>query len=134
MSEPFWQTRFRDAEIRLGINDLSNQRMREMKARFGAEYGIPTEFIGLLLRGDMDAIACAIWIGQQKAGGNVEDPSSMDFTLDDFEPLEDPKPKAGKGKKAADPTKATGTTTDDSSETPSQSETASSSTSGTSSD
>ena len=136
MAEPFWQIRYREKlAIRLELNDLSNQRLREMKARFGPEYGIPTEFIGLLLRGDMDAVSCAIWIGQQKAGVEVEDLMAIDFTLDDFEPLEDPKPAGKKGGKAKGerPTQP-GTTTDDSAETPSPTATDTSSTSETSSD
>ena len=133
MAEPFWATRFRGQPIRLELNDLSNQRLREAKSRFGPEYGIPTAFIEMLLRGDMDAIAVAVWIGQQKAGGNVEDLLALDFTLDDFEPLEDPKPKSKGGKDKARPTKA-GTTTDDSVETQSQTETDTSSTSETSSE
>lgn len=131
MAEPFWATKFRGQPIRLELNDLSNQRLREMKSRFGPDYGIPTAFIELLLRGDMDAIGCAIWIGQQKTGGEVSDLLALDFNLDDFEALEEPKPKGGKGKER--PTKA-GTTMDDSVETQSETETPTSSTSEMSSD
>lgn len=132
MADAFWRIRFRGTPQSLTINDLSLQRLREMKARFGESYGIPTEYIGLLLRGDFDAIACALWINQQKAGGEVEDPATMDFSLADFEKMEDPpEPKSkAKGKKA-DPTKPD-TTTGDSDETQSPTETPTSSTSETS--
>jgi hypothetical protein len=132
MAEPFWATKFRGQPIRLELNDLSNQRLRAMKSHFGPDYGVPTEFIRLLLTGDMDAITGAIWIGQQKAGGPIDDLMALDFTLDDFEKLEEPKPAAKKGVKER-PTRA-GTTTDDSAETPSETETGTSSTSETSSD
>ena len=133
MAEPFWRIKYKGLPIRLEINDLSNQRMREMKVRFGPSYGIPSEFISLLLRGDMDAVACAIWIGQQKAGKEVEDPREMDFSLDDLEVLEDPKPEGdakGKGKRPTRP----GTATADSAKTSESSETSTSSTSPTSAD
>jgi hypothetical protein len=108
MSDVFWRIAYKGKPIRLSLNDLSLQRLREMKSRFGQPYGIPAEYIALLLRGDMDAVACALWINQQKAGGDVEDPTSMDFSLDDFEPLEDPPPepeKKGKGKGGPPPTR-----------------------------
>src|SRR5690348_6723351 len=134
MAEPFWATKFRGQPIRLELNDLSNQRLRAMKSHFGPDYGVPTEFIRLLLTGDMDAITVAIWIGQQKAGGPIDDLMALDFTLDDFEALEDPKPAGKKGAKGKErPTRA-GTTTDGSVETPSETETDTSSTSETSSD
>jgi hypothetical protein len=135
MAEPFWATKFRGQPIRLELNDLSNQRLRAMKSHFGPDYGVPTEFIRLLLTGDMDAITGAIWIGQQKAGGPIDDLMALDFTLDDFEALEDPKPAGKKGAKGKEerPTKPS-TTTDDSVETPSETETGTSSTSETSSD
>lgn len=136
MAEPFWQIKYKgNLPIRLEINDLSNQRLREMKSAFGPAYGIPTEFISLLLRGDLDAVSCAVWIGQQKAKVEVEDLLSMEFTLDDVEPLEVPKPTGKKGgkDKGERPTKA-GTTTDDSVETQSTTETPTSGTSPTSAD
>jgi hypothetical protein len=116
MSEDFWAVKYKSKPVRLNLGDLTVQRLREMKRRFGTEYGIPTEFISLLLRGDMDALACAVWIGQQKNGGEIEDPREMDFSLDDFEAIEDPKPveKKAKGKKAADPTTAEGSPSTDS--------------------
>jgi len=103
MAEPFWSTKYKGTPIRIGLQDLSLRRMMEFRARYGEAYGIPTQFISLLLQGDMIAIACAVWIGQHKAGVEVESLDAIDFSMDDFEPLpDDPKPKA-KGKGKTDP-------------------------------
>lgn len=105
--EPFWRTTFRGTAIRISLADLTAQRLRQMKAWFGEAYGIPTEFISLLLRGEVDAMACALWIGLQKAGKPVDHPAELDFNIEtDFEKLEDPAPAKGKGKgkKGEDPT------------------------------
>ena len=97
--EPFWRTRFRGTAIRISLADLTASRLRQMKAWFGSDYGIPNEFIALLLRGEVDAMACALWIGLQKAGKPVDHPMDLDFNLDeDFEKLEDPPPAKPKGK------------------------------------
>lgn len=133
MSDVFWRISYKGKPIRLSLADLSLQRLREMKGRFGQPYGIPSEYIALLLRGDMDAVACALWINQQKAGGEIEDPTTMDFTLDDFEPLEDPKPEPDKKGKGKNPTR-TPSPTSDSDSTPTSSETDTSSISPTSAD
>lgn len=94
--------------IRIGIRDLSVQRLREAKAFFGERYGIPSEYLRLLLLNECDAVAVAVWIGLQKAGRPVQDPRELDFNLDEhFEPLEDPQPAAGESK--PDPTPASET-------------------------
>ena len=121
MAEPFWQTKYKGKPIRISLGDLSLRRLMEFKSRYGDAYGIPMQFISLLLRGDMIATACAVFIGQQKAGGEVESLDTIDFTPDDFELLEDaPKAKAKKGAKTEpDPTE--GTQTPDSTATASKS-------------
>lgn len=109
MSETFWATKYKDIPIRLDIGDLTLQRMREMKHLFGEAYGIPTEFINLLLRGDMDAMACAVWIGQQKAGVEVENPAEIDFSMNDFKALPVRATQSKKGRKDPNPTPASQT-------------------------
>jgi hypothetical protein len=133
MAEPFWHIKYKGKPIDIALNDLSNQRLRAMKV-FGDAYGIPSEYMALLLRGDMDAVTCAVWINQQKAGGEVESLISIDFTLDDFEAIEDPPAKAKKAAKGKENPTRPSTTTDDSAETPSPTETDTSSTSVTSAD
>lgn len=125
-----YKVKYKGKLIRVEVNDLSNQRLREMKARFGQAYGSPDGLIALLATGDMDAIGCMIWVGQQKPSwkGGVEDLMEMDFSLGDLEfvseePEEKPKEKR--------PTKRGASTSDQTSE---NSETSTSSTSETSSD
>jgi hypothetical protein len=136
MAQEFFKTRFRDTPIRLSLTDLTSGRLREMKHMFGESYGIPTEFIGLLLRGEVDALACAVWIGQQKAGKPVDDPRELDFNLDeDFQPLVDPEPAKPKGKGKGKTAEPNPTQTPDSAATASKSSEAdTSSTSPTSAD
>jgi len=132
--EPFWSTKFRGTPLRISLADLTAQRLRQMKAWFGEAYGIPTEFISLLLRGEVDAMACAVWIGLQKAGKPVEHPAEIDFNLEsDFEKLEDPKPPA-KGKGKGNPTPDESPTPDSASGASTSSTTDTSSTSPTSAD
>lgn len=101
--EPFWESTFRGEPISLTWPDITLHRCLEMGATFGEQFGIPAEFIMLLSRGDMRALACAIWISQQKAGGKVDKLGELDFSPADFEAPAKPKRRA---RKQEDPTGA----------------------------
>lgn len=80
-----WRCQFNGDDYLLEDRDLTGGRLRQMKQWFGADYGAYIPFLGLLVRGDVDAVACALWIGDQKAGRTVVEPSRLDFNFGDVE-------------------------------------------------
>ena len=87
MSDSYVKFKFKDVEHEITTRDVTNQRLRQMKQWFGPAYGSFNGFPRLLIELDADAWACALWIAQQINGGNVEDPRTMDFSMDDLELL-----------------------------------------------
>lgn len=82
--------------IRLEYKDLSVQRLLQLKAWFGEDYGIPNQLIRLIILNEGAAMMALVWIGLQKAGRAVGDARELDFnTYEHFEALEDVQPKAG---------------------------------------
>lgn len=72
------------------MHDLTAGALRQMKGWYGREYGAFMPFMQLLATGDVDAIACAMWLAKKKAGEKVPaDPSFIDFNVGDFEALAD---------------------------------------------
>ena len=82
----YFSFKFREKPYKILNSDMTNQRLKQLKQWFGKEYGSFTGFPNLVIRDfDADAWAGMIWIGQQAAGEPVDDPRSMEFTLDDIE-------------------------------------------------
>lgn len=92
-SDVVWRARFKGKEYTVRTRDLTLGRLRECKHMFGREYANFSGFVLLVGQGDVDALACVVWIAQQVAKDkNVKSPLEMDFSLDDFEPVEDVSP------------------------------------------
>ena len=114
----FWRTTYTGpgsatggTPMRIGLRDLSVQRLAQCSDWFGEAYGIPNEFIRRLMINEAKATMCAVWIGLQKAGRPVEDPRHLDFNFDEhFVALEDPQPPAKE--KSGPPTEAETTDSD----------------------
>lgn len=104
MADTIWKSRYKGVDYEVTTRDLTVSRLRQMKQWFGAEYGKYTPFITLLVEGDVDALACVVWIAQSKAGEKPQEPRNLDFSIEDFEKFEedvvepDPEPDV-----AADP-------------------------------
>lgn len=120
MAEPIWgPKRFRGEIVEIFLEDLTVQRLREIKSVFGTDYGIPAQFAMLLGMGESDAVTAALWINGQKTGQPIGDMLAFDFNPTEFENVTRPKRAAGKQR---GPQKAgTGDETS-SSETPTSSE------------
>lgn len=88
MSDSYVKFKFKDVEYEITTRDVTNQRLRQMKQWFGPAYGSFNGFPRLLIELDADAWACALWIAQQITGATkIEDPRTMDFSMDDLELL-----------------------------------------------
>lgn len=112
----FWRTLYKGpgsapdgTPMRLGLKDLSVQRLLQLASWFGDDYGIPNEFIRRLMLNEARATMGAVWIGLQIAKRAVPDARELDFNYDEhFEHLEDVQPEAKE--KKAPPTSDTATT------------------------
>lgn len=123
MADPIWEKLFRGEYVSIALEDMTVQRMRELKSAFGYEYGTPATLWQRLQVGDMDALAAALWIHGQVVGKPIRDPLALDFNVTEFA-MAEPKPKP---KKKPDPTRAATRAETTSSETPTNSEESSSS-------
>lgn len=95
MSDTIWRVSFKGSEYTVSDRDLTVTRLRQMKQMYGREYGAYSGFITLLAQGDVDAIACGLWIAKQVAGEPraPKSPNDVDFTMGDIEflPIEQQK-------------------------------------------
>lgn len=71
-------------EYELKRSDLTMGVLRQFKQWFGTPYGKFLTFTQLLLEGDAEAWACAIWLCQRNAGEKPRDPQYMDFAIGDL--------------------------------------------------
>ncbi len=62
MAETLWRIAFKGKEYTVSDADLTVSRLRSMKAIYGREYGTYSLFVQMLAQGDVDALACGIWI------------------------------------------------------------------------
>ena len=89
-TEVIWEATIRDRPYKLTPNDLTSGVLRKFKGWYGPDYGAFATFAVLLQRGDVDAIACAIWLAKEVAGEKVpRDPSFIQFSVVDLLPDED---------------------------------------------
>lgn len=86
----WFHMKYRGTEYELDLKDLTVQRLSQIKQWYGKEYGTFNGLPTLIGELDAQAWACAVWIGQQKAGQPVEDPRHMEFSFDDFEGVPEP--------------------------------------------
>jgi hypothetical protein len=103
MAEPIWELKYKGEPVSITLDDLTRHRMREIGGALGEEYRVPQEFMASLFRGDLDAIAGALWVHGQVSGKPVGDMNTLDFSPSDFTAADEPK-RAPKGRK---PTTAT---------------------------
>ena len=85
-ADQLWKIKVDGKEYELRTEDLTVGNLRHCKQWFGAAYGRYLPFIQMLIEGDCDAIACAVWMARRAAGErNVMEPSQMgDFVVSDF--------------------------------------------------
>ena len=93
-----WERKFRGQNLSLSLDDLTVRRMRQIKAWFGDDYGIPAKFISLLLMGEIDALTAALWVHGEMSGNPIGSPLDYEFNLGEF--AEPDKPKRAPGKKS----------------------------------
>lgn len=117
MADPIWELKFRGEPVSIALEDLTRHRMREVGAALGDEYRIPSDFIMRLLRGDMDAIAGALWVHGQVIGKPIGDMLELDFSNADFAAPDRKLKRPGKGTAAATSAQTTSPETPSSSET-----------------
>lgn len=91
MSDVIWELKFKGEPVSITLDDLTRQRMREIKAALGEDYGIPNVFRLRLEIGDYEAVAGALWIHGQVVGRPVGDMAGLDFCETDFSPADKPK-------------------------------------------
>lgn len=86
-------------EYELQRSDLTMGVLRQFKQWFGPQYGKFLTFTQLLLEGDAEAWACAIWLVQRNAGEKPRNPQYMDFAIGDlmFSAAEDEEAEAREG-------------------------------------
>lgn len=90
--------------------DITISRLREMKQKYGPEYGAYASFVNLFLTGDADAIACAISMVLRKAG-TKRPPEAIDYSpVEIFEAIAEANEQRldveSEGEPEADPTVA----------------------------
>jgi hypothetical protein len=85
MADTIWRVAFKGSEYTVTDQDLTVQRLRQMKQWYGREYGTYTQFITMLAQGDVDALACGIWIAKAAAGEKPRTPNEIDFNMSDIE-------------------------------------------------
>jgi hypothetical protein len=119
MADPIWELKYKGEPVSITLDDLTRQRMREIKAALGEDYGVPNVFRLRLQIGDYEAIAGALWIHGQVTGNPVGDMAALDFCETDFTPADKPKrgPKGSRSSTAAIPGKTGSQSTPTSSET-----------------
>lgn len=85
MADQLWKLKVDGKDYTLSASDLTVGNLRHAKQWFGAPYGRYLPFIQMLIEGDCDAVACAIWMARRAAGERPPEPSAMgDFVVSDF--------------------------------------------------
>jgi hypothetical protein len=76
-----WRIKYEDEDYLLARTDLTVGVLRQMKQWFGPAYGKYLSYVQLLIEGDADAWACAIWIVLRAAGKKSKTPQNLDFSV-----------------------------------------------------
>lgn len=100
--DAIWERKFRGQNLSLSLGDLTVRRMRQIKAWFGDDYGIPAKFISLLLMGEIDALTAALWVHSEKVGDPIGAPLDYEFNLGEFSDPDKPKRRSAGKSQAGD--------------------------------
>lgn len=82
-NDELWRINYQDNEFTLHGSDLTVGVFRQMGQWYGPAYAKYSTFIGLLMEGDANAWACAIWIVHRAAGVKCRRPQELDFAVSD---------------------------------------------------
>ena len=94
--EAVWTVKFKGKKYVLRQSDLTIGNMRQIGAWFGEEYESYNHFLVKLFTENVNALSSALWMMQKRDGENPPEPSHMDFSLADFEKIENEKPSRAK--------------------------------------
>jgi hypothetical protein len=81
--DDLWNIHYGDDEFVLRGGDLTVGVFRQFSQWYGPAYGKYATFIALLVEGDADAWACAIWLVHRAAGVKCARPQNLDFAVSD---------------------------------------------------
>lgn len=82
-SGKLWQIEHKGDQYLLSQGDLTAGVLRQFKQWFGPSYGKYLIFVQLLMEGDVDAWACALWLVLRNAGVKPlpAHPANLDFSV-----------------------------------------------------
>ena len=113
----------------LSADDITIGRLRQFKGWFGKDYGAYLPFIQMLVQGDADAVACAIWLARENAGVKPNKaPQFIDIPVSDIYKQDEEEEEDEADAEEVPPTEPESEKTPDSEPTPPPSEPATSST------
>ncbi|MBV9805213.1 MAG: hypothetical protein JO130_18590 [Solirubrobacterales bacterium] len=84
-----WRITYEGEKYTLARTDITVGVLRQMKSWFGPAYGKYLSFVQLLIEGDADAWACAIWIVLRASGRNIRTPQNLDFAVSEVMAADD---------------------------------------------
>lgn len=83
-----WKISYGDEQFTLYNSDFTVGRLRQMGQWYGPLYAKFSTLVQLLIEGDANAWACAIWVAHHAAGLKCRRPQDLDFAISDV--MQDP--------------------------------------------